>query len=81
MLLKVAGEPNWAHTKLDEWLKIKSHCEISTMQKLIQTEYICSSVLYCREPFVFDCSTAEKKPKNTKDDNSRYDDSWLSSKC
>uniref|UniRef100_A0A3P8U966 WD repeat domain 4 n=1 Tax=Amphiprion percula TaxID=161767 RepID=A0A3P8U966_AMPPE len=22
-----------------------------------------------REPFVFDCSTAEKKPKNTKDDN------------
>lgn len=28
-------------------------------------------VLYCRERFVFDCSTAEKKPADGKDDNSR----------
>ncbi len=41
------------------------------MQELIQIEYISSFVLYCREPFLFDCSTAEKKPKNTKDDNNR----------
>ncbi|KAA8588458.1 hypothetical protein FQN60_001652, partial [Etheostoma spectabile] len=29
-----------------------------------------SSVFCCREPFVFDCSTAEKKPKHAKEDNS-----------
>ena len=52
----VYGKYNFEAMKLDWTECISNYC-------------ICSSLLYRREPFVFDCSTAEKRPKNTKNDN------------